>query len=90
MKPTNIRQLVDHLTTNPVVRCVLPLARGTETRRFLKFEGGKLWFLKENNENAFVPLSCGQAGGEAGITFSETGFAVEMFGRTIQFTYLPS
>lgn len=96
-RPTNLRELVDHLTAHPLVTMTtdslrIPVGRpGDNPETFLRFADGLLWFKNAAGAEHHLPMHCGLAPAalhESGITIRDDGFNFTKFGTTIRVRYI--
>lgn len=90
MTPTNFRELLEHLRSQPRVRIEGPAPGEVREADFERYRDGRMWF----RDGRFIPISCTlkpeAAASETGIDFDAGGFTVRKFGATMRVAYLPS
>jgi hypothetical protein len=88
-KPTDLDSLVKYLSEHPGV-IMLPPRGNAERRTFLRFEGGKLWWMNELGQERHMPITelcAAECESKPLLTFKETGFYVHAFSNDWWFTY---
>jgi hypothetical protein len=97
--PTNVRELIAHLTAHRRVVITGPTPRDrephTRPERFHSFAERRLWFLPEDPREPihFIPVSSSltdaAARAEPGLTFDDDGFTFTRFGVSVRVDYVP-